>query len=111
MTVLLVALGGAVGALLRWWLAALNGTWPTGTLAANAVGSAIAGLVLGLTDDSHVRLLLVVGLAGGLTTFSTLVVEAAVRPRGPSARYVLASVAVGLTAVAAGLAVGRALAA
>lgn len=110
MTLVLVAVGGAVGALVRWRLATLNGERPTGTLVANAVGGAIAGLVLGLTDSPALRLLLVVGVAGGMTTFSTLVVEAATRPPGPSMRYLIASIAVGLAAVLAGMAIGGALA-
>jgi CrcB protein len=82
---LLVMAGGAVGAglrftvgaaLLRWWGNAL----PWGTLAVNVVGAFFAGMLLvwlqGRGESaSWLRALLVVGLLGGLTTFSSLMVE------------------------------------
>jgi fluoride exporter len=72
-----VALGSAIGALLRWcaglWL---NGQWhgfPLGTLLVNCAGGLMIGAALvwfDRTPDEVLRLLLVTGFLGGLTTFS-----------------------------------------
>lgn len=77
-----VAAGATVGAWLRWgaglWL---NGKWagfPLGTLLVNCVGGlAIGALLLCFerTPNETLRLLLVTGLLGGLTTFSSFSVE------------------------------------
>lgn len=81
---LAVGAGAAVGAWLRWWLgSALNPVFPTlplGTLAANLLGGYLVGLAMavfahhpGLSPE--VRLALVTGFLGGLTTFSTFSAE------------------------------------
>ncbi len=83
-SVLAVAGGAAVGALLRWGLGlALNGlcaALPAGTLAANLLGGYMAGLAMALfahqVDLAPAwRLLLVTGFLGGLTTFSSFSAE------------------------------------
>lgn len=120
MTVLLVALGGAVGSLIRMVLARLNADVPWGTLTANLVGSLLLGLLVGadLGDGSPVPPLTTVlgaGVLGGLTTFSTLMVEVAGATRtgrpAPVSRermgYLLVSVAAGLALGALGLVLGR----
>ncbi len=75
---LTVALAGGLGACLRY-LATLLLPLPWGVLAVNAVGSAVAGIVLALADAAaiggDIRLILLTGFAGGLTTFSTFSVE------------------------------------
>jgi CrcB protein len=84
----LLAVGGgaAAGAWLRWWLGlALNPVFPTlplGTLAANLIGGYLMGLALGALSHfealpPEVRLLVMTGFLGGLTTFSTFSGEAA----------------------------------
>lgn len=83
----LVAVGGgaAIGAWIRWGLgAALNPLFPTlplGTLAANLIGGYVIGIAVeylsrhtGLPPE--VRLFLITGFLGGLTTFSTFSAEA-----------------------------------
>jgi CrcB protein len=79
-----VALGAALGALLRWLLGLqlnhLLPSLPLGTLAANLIGGYGIGLVLGWLGHHpelppQVRLFLVTGLLGGLTTFSTFSAE------------------------------------
>jgi CrcB protein len=79
-----VGCGAAVGAWLRWWLGMLlNPVFPTlplGTLAANLIGGFIMGLAMGLVAQYEampveVRLLLMTGFLGGLTTFSTFSAE------------------------------------
>lgn len=83
--ILAVALGGAVGALARHGLstaiaAAFGGRFPLGTLIVNVAGSfAMGGLAALFADRMHVapevRLLLLTGLLGAFTTFSTFSVE------------------------------------
>jgi crcB protein len=82
---LAVGIGAAIGAWLRWGLGqglnALLPQLPLGTLAANLIGGYLVGLALGwLTLDPgvspEVRLLVLTGFLGGLTTFSTFSAEA-----------------------------------
>ncbi|MEK8034785.1 fluoride efflux transporter CrcB [Ideonella sp. DXS29W] len=79
---LAVGLGGAAGALLRWqaglWLNPLALPFALGTLAVNCVGGLLIGFSL-VAFDHHpndtLRLLLVTGGLGGLTTFSAFSAE------------------------------------
>jgi len=82
----LAAVGGgaAVGAWARWglsyWLNPRLTQLPLGTLAANVLGGYLIGLALGWFASAPdlppaLRLLLVTGLLGGLTTFSTFSAE------------------------------------
>lgn len=77
--------GAALGAWSRWalglWLNALLPQLPLGTLAANLVGGYLIGLALAwfaLAEGvpPELRLLVVTGFLGGLTTFSTFSAEA-----------------------------------
>ncbi|MCP5539486.1 MAG: CrcB family protein [Akkermansiaceae bacterium] len=84
---LLVALGGALGALSRWGVAGLvdrllaaggGGTarFPGGILAANVIGCFVIGLLYGLAETrawltEAARWLTFVGFLGSFTTFST----------------------------------------
>lgn len=75
-----VALCGGVGALARYELAdrvaqRVGGTFPTGTLAVNVLGSFLTGAVWGLDPSRAPALLLGTGFLGGFTTFSTWMVE------------------------------------
>ena len=82
---LAVGIGGALGALLRWVMGiALNPLSPhvlLGTLVANLLGGFLIGLAVEyfLHHDSippEVRLFVIVGFLGGLTTFSSFSIEA-----------------------------------
>lgn len=82
---LAVAVGAAVGGLLRWLFStSFNGLWPhlpAGTLLANWLGAYVVGVLAALFAANPVwsdtmRLLLITGLLGGLTTFSTFSLEA-----------------------------------
>lgn len=117
-----VAVGGALGALARYWLAgllhkSLGAAFPFGTLGVNVLGSLLIGVVFVLVEERGLaepwRLALAVGLLGAFTTFSTFSLEALVLlEQGAAARaaaYVAASVALCLIAAAAGAWLTRAL--
>ena len=76
---LLVALGGAVGASLRYRLGHVGdrpGPLPWGTVVANLVGSFVLGVVVGLDPGERARALLGLGFCGALTTYSAFAVQA-----------------------------------
>ena len=68
----LVALAGGFGAVVRFWLSYWQGKLPWGILLANSIGSFIAGLAVAGSIESA---WLVVGLAGGLSSFSTFAAQ------------------------------------
>jgi CrcB protein len=85
---LLVAAGGALGAVARHLvgtqaLRLLGGGWPYGTLAVNLLGGLAMGMLVtmlalrGGGDQERWRLLLGVGVLGGFTTFSAFSLEVA----------------------------------
>ena len=78
LVLLAVAVGGALGAVLRQLTSvslAGRGRVPWGVLVVNVVGSFVAGLALAAPLDPTVQLIIVSGVCGGLTTFSTFAVE------------------------------------
>ena len=117
MSVLLVALGAAVGAPLRYLtdkaIQARHGSpFPWGTLAVNAAGSLLLGFLAGLPADPGLAAAVGTGLCGTLTTYSTFSYET-LRLIQQGARWyalanVAASVGVGLGAAFCGLAVAAA---
>lgn len=109
---LIVSLGGAIGAVIRWQLSAINhAVWlPIGTLSANLIGCLLIGLTLGMVQPgSHAFLFLSAGLCGALTTFSSFAVELLEAPRpGFAIGYAALSLSAGLALVMVGLRIGRA---
>lgn len=119
----LVMAGGAVGAVGRflvggWATRHLGNGFPWGTLIANLVGALAAGFLLVWLEGRGPsallwRAFLMVGLLGGLTTFSALMVEALIHAR--TARmdlllaYVGASLFGGLALVWLGARIGESL--
>lgn len=101
---LAVALGGAIGAPVRYLLDA-RVPRPYGIVLVNLLGSLVAGVVAGATPPA--ALFLAVGLLGSFTTASTLAwdVLSADRP----ARLLALHVVPGLALAALGFAIGRAL--
>jgi CrcB protein len=102
-SLLLVALGGALGSVARYLvsLALGGGAFPWGTLAVNVLGSAAIGAAAGLGVQGPARLFLVTGLLGGFTTFSAFSLETGTLfARSPllAGVYVLGSVGLGLAA-------------
>ncbi len=80
-----VGVGAALGAWLRWWLGlALNAVTPNlplGTLAANLIGGYLVGVAVEIFSQqgaipAEMRLFVITGFLGGLTTFSTFSAEA-----------------------------------
>ncbi|WP_168626066.1 MULTISPECIES: fluoride efflux transporter CrcB [unclassified Cryobacterium] len=111
----LVLLAGGVGAVLRYLVSALMArrsqanSFPWAVLAVNVVGSAVAGVVLGLHPDAEQILL--TGFCAALTTYSTFSVETvqlllAGRVR-PAVLSVAANVVLGIGAAALGYLVVR----
>jgi CrcB protein len=83
-SIVAVAIGAGVGAVLRWWLSAkLNAFFPTippGTLASNLIGAYVIGAGIAFfagypAIPAEWRLMIVTGFCGGLTTFSTFSAE------------------------------------
>ena len=119
---LMVLVGGGVGALMRYIAgmtiaARIGGRFPLGTLVINVTGSFLIGILMPLLTERfqphpNWRLLLVVGVLGGYTTFSTFEYETfrAVQDGGKwiGLVNVVASVVLGYVAVWIGSAiVGR----
>ena len=121
---LLVAIGGAIGSLLRyyvgqWALRLMGPAFPWGTLAVNVVGCFIIGVFAELIAQKfnasvELRLLLITGFLGGFTTFSAFSLDAiSLFERGEAVAggvYIVASVGLSMAAVITGLAIMRALA-
>jgi len=82
-----ICVGASAGALLRWLFSGwLNPIWPAvplGTLAANLVGGYLVGSAYAFIETHpllppELRLLIITGFLGGLTTFSTFSLEVVV---------------------------------
>ena len=112
MTALLVAVGAACGATLRFWVAHhLDARTPWGTLLVNVAGSLVLGLLVGAGVSADGLALLGTGFCGGLTTYSAFAVQTRDRTRrGPAAgaAYATATVVLSVLACVAGFAIGQA---
>ena len=119
--VLLVALGGSIGAVARYkmsgWILHHTIDWrfPAGTFAVNVLGCLVAGILAGLVEkhdlfSADTRLFFFTGILGGFTTFSAFGLETMfLVQRGQflmAASNVAASVVAGLLALWVGLGVG-----
>lgn len=119
MPVLLVLLGGFLGAIGRFAVDRFisrrhDMVFPWGTFAVNMVGSAVLGALAGASPANWATLLVGTGFCGALTTFSTfsfetlrLVEERSILFAGLN---VFASVIVGIAGVTGGFALGHLLA-
>jgi fluoride exporter len=101
--ILAVGVGAALGAWLRWALGALlNGLFPAippGTLVANLIGGYVIGGAIGYFSQApgisaELRLFIITGFCGGLTTFSTFSAE--ITDLFQQARWGAMSAAIGL---------------
>jgi CrcB protein len=118
MTVLLVAIGAAIGAPLRYLTDRLvqaqhDSVFPWGTLIVNVVGSLVLGVVVGLPANNAVLALAGTGFCGALTTYSTFSYETLRLTQEGARLYALAnivmSVVAGLAAAYAGVALAHAI--
>lgn len=111
LVVVLVVVAGAGGSAVRYLVAraGARASWPWPVLLVNVVGSLVAGVAI----HSDLSLIVVTGFAGGLTTFSTLSVEAVQLLLTKRWRAAVASIAgnlvLGIAAATAGWFVGLAL--
>jgi CrcB protein len=115
--VILVALGGALGALSRWKLGGIvlhhTADWrfPLSTFVVNVVGCLVAGLIAGTTIKLDwftpgARLFLFTGLLGGFTTFSAFGLETAILLRRAEYATALGYVVLSVTCSIAGVVLG-----
>ncbi|ARN21219.1 fluoride efflux transporter CrcB [Piscinibacter gummiphilus] len=116
--VLAVSAGASAGALARWqagvWFNRSGSSLPVGTLLVNCVGGLLIGFALVAFDrapNDLLKLLLVTGFLGGLTTFSAFSGESLVLLQrgayGAALVHTLAHVAGALVCAAAGAALAR----
>ncbi len=110
MSALLVALGAAVGAPLRYLAGHfLDRRVPWGTLVVNLAGSALLGALVGAAVNGGWMALLGTGFCGGLTTYSAFAVQSVHGGRRRGTAYVVATVAGCLAAATLGHLVARTL--
>ncbi len=115
---LLVGLGGATGAMLRYGFGLFvgrfhSGPFPLGTFGVNIIGSLIMGLLIGFLArttpgfQTELRLFVAVGVLGGFTTFSSFSLDVVTLvERGQlvtASFYAIASLIVGVLALFIGL--------
>ena len=122
MTLFVVGLGGALGAISRYltsgWVQSLSSSFfPWGTLAVNVLGSLALGFLMvwlqSAATTAEVRGLITIGFLGSFTTFSTFSYETAEMLRDGewwrAGGYTVGSVVLGLVAVGAGALLAAAL--
>lgn len=124
MPIVLIAVGGAAGAVARYFVdTTISQRWPSafpwGTLAVNLSGSLVLGVLFALTVERGVlpassRAPVMIGFIGAYTTFSTFMLESwrlvedgAV---GLAVANIVGSCLLGLVAVFIGVAIGRGIA-
>ncbi len=119
---LLIASGGALGSVARFWLSMtvqhrfLSSGFPIGTLSVNILGSLLVGFCYAVisgrfADNELLRAFFIFGILGGFTTFSTFSLETVDLAQSgfwfKALLNIIASVLTCVAAAAAGVAVGR----
>jgi CrcB protein len=115
---LVIGLGGFVGAIARYVLSGVvhrqwGTSFPAGTLLVNVLGCLVMGILMALVEDRQLltpgaRMFLMVGLLGSLTTFSTFGYETMELMRDGNWPATLANVAANVTLGLAAVWLGRA---
>ncbi|ACT59736.1 fluoride efflux transporter CrcB [Hirschia baltica] len=119
--IVLVALGGAIGATARYSLSGFmlrvfGPGMPWGTFSANILGSLLLGVLTGwlafkIDGGNNWRLFLATGVMGGFTTFSTFSLETMLmierKAYLQAASYALGTLALGVIAMFIGLMIAR----
>lgn len=114
-TYLCIGLGGALGSMARFWISIfvgerVKGDFPWGTILVNVIGSFVIGALAAVADQPGrfslppaMRQLLMVGICGGFTTFSSFSIQTLELMRGgqilPAVGNVVGSVLLCLLAV------------
>lgn len=121
MKILLIAVGGALGAVFRYLITYIIGRqwgnyFPYGTLAVNLLGCLLIGIIMGLiTEKAWIqpiwRFFLTIGFLGALTTFSSFSYEAYRLLEQGNIIYaltsILSNVIIGILAVWGGIGITR----
>ena len=119
MNLVLLSLGGALGAMARYKLGILilrheKHTFPLGTFLINTTGALLLGIICGLGLTGNPYLLLGDGFCGAFTTFSTFAVESVRLVQGKAIQksilFVVLSVSIGLVCFFVGYTVSALLA-
>jgi CrcB protein len=120
-TILMIALGGAIGALIRWKLAHFTNYehMPIGTLLANTLGSFLVGLSTALYADAFFNKvgiaaflypLIFIGISGSISTMSAVALEmrniSRLKNRVTTFGYLAVSIGLGILALAFGIWLG-----
>ena len=119
--ILLVGLGGFLGAVSRYLIQTMlgdryPGTFPWGTFVVNIAGCLLIGIIYGLAERHKImtyemRLLLAIGFCGSFTTFSAFSVENLnmfqIGNYTTAGLYITSSIILGLAAVYTGLVISR----
>ncbi|MFC7783799.1 MULTISPECIES: CrcB family protein [unclassified Rossellomorea] len=116
-SILLIALGGSVGAIGRFIVANVvkrcsSSRFPKATLLVNGVGSLLLGLLVGRGAEENVMFFFGIGVCGAFTTFSTLnweILRLLQENTKMGLFYFFASYLIGVVLGAAGYAMGMAL--
>jgi CrcB protein len=117
-TIVLVVLGAAIGAPLRYLTdraiqSRHDSVFPWGTLTVNVAGSLLLGFLVGLPAGQETAALAGTGFCGALTTYSTFSYETLRLVQGGARFYaaanIVASVVAGLGAAYAGLLIAQAI--
>ncbi len=118
---LFVGIGGGAGSIARYLISLLThkyyqNTFPLATFIVNIIGCLLIGFLLGVFSKNfpgspELKLLLISGFCGGLTTFSAFSSENMVLLQNghiiTALSYILFSITLGLAAVFTGLALSR----
>ena len=123
MNLLMVFLGGGLGAVSRYLLSRLiyshySGGFPLGTLVINLTGCLVIGFLGGISErwafPPHLRLFVFIGILGGYTTFSSFGLETITLIRGGEWQYAVSNILIsnlgGLALVFGGFVLGKFLA-
>jgi len=114
MTIFLLGIGGACGAIARFRLGALflkhERMFPLGTFIINIIGALLLGIFCGLKLSGNPYILLGDGFCGAFTTFSTFMVESVLLMQEGATKksivYIILSVVMGLLCFFAGYVAG-----